>query len=107
MNDLVTQTTFGFFKTLKWLNGGKPDSAANNDDGTTSLTKGGTTIIVDQRTIILLEDLCVSQDRPHGGYSVLEAAFSQKAAFDQQAAPKVRQTVPRFSVWKFYQKIIE
>lgn len=49
--------TFGFFKTLKWLNGGKPDSAAKNDDGTTSLTKGGTTIIVDQRTIILLEDL--------------------------------------------------
>lgn len=49
--------TLGFFKTLKWLNGGKPDSAAKNDDGTTSLTKGGTTIIVDQRTIILLEDL--------------------------------------------------
>lgn len=49
-------TTYGFFKTLKWLKGGKPDSATKNDDGTTSLTKGSTTIIVDQRTIILLED---------------------------------------------------
>lgn len=49
--------TYGFFKTLKWLRGEKPDSVVQNDDGTTSLTKDGTTIIVDQRTIVLLEDL--------------------------------------------------
>ncbi|WP_300033951.1 hypothetical protein [uncultured Roseobacter sp.] len=48
--------TYGFFQTLKWLKGGRPESASKNDDGTTTLTKGGTTIIVDQRTIVLLED---------------------------------------------------
>lgn len=49
--------TVGFFKALKWLKGGRPASATSNDDGTTSLTKDGTTIIVDQRTIVLLEDI--------------------------------------------------
>lgn len=48
---------WGFFKVLKWLKGKRPDSAQQNDDGTTSLTKDGTTIIVDQRTIVLLEDI--------------------------------------------------
>nr|WP_255431650.1 Arm DNA-binding domain-containing protein [Ruegeria sp. THAF57] len=36
--------------------------------------------------------------RMANGYSVLEAAFSQKAAFGRQAAPKVKQAVPSFSV---------
>lgn len=49
--------SLGFFKTLKWLKGKRPDSAQQNEDGTTSLTKGGTTFIVDQRTIVLLEDI--------------------------------------------------
>ena len=48
--------TVGFFKALKWLNGRKPQNVVRNDDGTTTLTKDGTTIIVDQRTIVLLED---------------------------------------------------
>ncbi|PIE13762.1 MAG: hypothetical protein CSA70_03305 [Rhodobacterales bacterium] len=53
--------TYGFFKTLKWLKGKRPDSAVQNDDGTTSLTKDGTTIIVDQRTIVLLEDIATRE----------------------------------------------
>ncbi|AVO39008.1 hypothetical protein [Pukyongiella litopenaei] len=52
----VVGGTVGFFKALKWLNGKKPEQVTRNDDGTTTLTKDGTTIVVDQRTIVLLED---------------------------------------------------
>lgn len=46
----------GYFGVLKRLRGQKPDSATNNDDGTTTLVVGSTALVVDQKTIILLED---------------------------------------------------
>lgn len=49
-------STIGLFAALRFLKGGKPDSSAQNEDGTTSITKGGTTILVDNRTAKLLTD---------------------------------------------------
>lgn len=48
--------TVGFFEVLKRLRGKKPDNAIKNEDGTTTLVVGPTTLLVDQRTIVLLED---------------------------------------------------
>lgn len=53
---IVGGTAVGLFVALRFLKGGKPDSSAQNEDGTTSITKGGTTIIVDSRTARLLTD---------------------------------------------------
>lgn len=49
---------YGFFKTLKWLDGKRPDQVTPNGDGnTTTITVNHTSIIVDNRTITLLNDM--------------------------------------------------
>ncbi|CAN1517342.1 hypothetical protein MCELHM10_00985 [Paracoccaceae bacterium] len=47
----------GVFAAVKFLRGKKPDTIEKQDDGTTAITLNHTTIIVDQRVIVLLEDI--------------------------------------------------
>lgn len=53
---IVGGTTWGLFSVLRFLNGAKPETSTQNEDGTTSVTKGGTTIIVEHKTAKLLTD---------------------------------------------------
>lgn len=46
----------GFFYVLKKLRGKRPDEIKANGDGTTTITSGPEVMIVDNRTVILLED---------------------------------------------------
>lgn len=46
----------GYFFVLKKLRRNRPEEIKANKDGTTTIVAGGNTIIVDNRTIILLED---------------------------------------------------
>lgn len=50
--------TIGFFKALKWLKGSRPEKVSpNSDEATTTITVQGTSITVDNRTVILLNDM--------------------------------------------------
>jgi len=47
----------GLFAAIKFLRGRKPERVENRADGFTEITVNHTTIIVDQRTVMLLENL--------------------------------------------------
>ena len=47
----------GLIAAVKWLGGKKPEKVEKKTDGFTSITSNNTTILVDNRTVVLLEDL--------------------------------------------------
>lgn len=47
----------GLFGALKLLKGGKPDEVKHQSDGTVVIAKAGSSVVIDQRTMILLNDL--------------------------------------------------
>jgi hypothetical protein len=55
--------TVGLFGALRFLQGKRPDKTEKNANGTTSITVGATTIVVDQRTVVLLEDYRTREGR--------------------------------------------
>lgn len=76
--------TVGFFKALRFLKGKRPDSAKKNEDGTTSITVGPTTIIVDQRTVVLLEDLRTREATEKFVSTALNAEGITAVSFDEE-----------------------
>lgn len=80
----VVGGTIGFFKALRFLKGKRPDSTKKNEDGTTSISVGPTTIIVDQRTVVLLEDLRTREATEKFVSTALNAHGISAVSFDDE-----------------------
>ena len=51
----------GLFAVLKWLKGRKPDEVSAQPNGTTVIVKDGGSVVIDQRTMVLLNDIGTRQ----------------------------------------------
>ena len=75
--------TVGLFGALRFLKGKRPDKTEKNENGTTSITVGPTTIVVDQRTVVLLEDYRTREATEKFVETALSAKGISKVSFDQ------------------------
>ncbi len=90
--------TIGFFKALRFLEGKRPDSTKKNEDGTTSITVGPTTIIVDQRTVVLLEDLRTREATEKFVSTALNAEGITAVSFDEESDGEPELTLTKSDV---------
>lgn len=73
--DLLLKTggvAMGLFAAIKWLGGRKPEKVEKQKDGLTSITSNNTTILVDNRTVVLLENLQTREALEDFGNKALE-----------------------------------
>lgn len=77
--------TVGLFYALRFLRGKRPDKTEKNENGTTSITVGPTTIVVDQRTVILLEDYRTREATEKFVGTALNAKGINKVSFDEES----------------------
>lgn len=76
--------TVGLFGALRFLRGKRPDKTEKNENGTTSITVGPTTIVVDQRTVVLLEDYRTREATEKFVGTALNAKGINKVSFDEE-----------------------
>lgn len=76
--------TVGLFYALRLLRGKRPDKTEKNENGTTSITVGPTTIVVDQRTVVLLEDYRTREATEKFVGTALNAKGINKVSFDEE-----------------------
>ncbi|MBU3028987.1 hypothetical protein [Paracoccus marinaquae] len=76
--------TVGLFGALRFLRGKRPDKTEKNGNGTTSITVGPTTIVVDQRTVVLLEDYRTREATEKFVGTALNAKGINKVSFDEE-----------------------
>lgn len=81
---VVAGGTVGLFYALRFLSGKRPDKTEKNENGTTSITVGPTTIVVDQRTVILLEDYRTREATEKFVGTALNAKGINKVSFDEE-----------------------
>lgn len=77
--------TVGLFYALRFLRGKRPDKTEKNENGTTSITVGPTTIVVDQRTVVLLEDYRTREATEKFVGTALNAKGINKVSFDEES----------------------
>lgn len=77
--------TVGLFGALRFLGGKRPDKTEKNENGTTSITIGPTTIVVDQRTVVLLEDYRTREATEKFVETALNAKGVNKVSFDEES----------------------
>lgn len=76
--------TVGLFSALRFLRGKRPDKTEKNENGTTSIAVGPTTIVVDQRTVVLLEDYRTREATEKFVGTALNAKGINKVFFDEE-----------------------
>lgn len=81
---VVAGGTVGLFVALRFLRGKRPDKTEKNENGTTSITVGPTTIVVDQRTVVLLEDYGTREATEKFVGTALNAKGINKVSFDEE-----------------------
>ncbi|MCC5985481.1 MAG: hypothetical protein JJU42_14075 [Rhodobacteraceae bacterium] len=80
----VGMGTVGLFVALRFLRGKRPDKTEKNENGTTSITVGPTTIVVNQRTVVLLEDYRTREATEKFVGTALNAKGINKVSFDEE-----------------------
>lgn len=80
----IATGSVGLFGALRFLKGKRPDKTEKNENGTTSITVGPATIVVDQKTVVLLEDYRTREATEKFVGTALNAKGINKVSFDEE-----------------------